>query len=207
MFSEDFFLLNTATNFSFPHHNCDEIPTEKLVRLFFHPDYFCWYIVRHFGKTPDDSIVEKLRAHPTLATIGTAFMRLKFLVEVLDPKRLLHRIQAQKKAGAFLREEMSAIWDWLTEAAERYAHLDRLANYMCAAMIEIIRDIVGNAETPREFSALSAHATMLNTQIPTIREKPCEIYAWSAVAPYELVNYPYFMFVIRTWSVLEKIQL
>jgi len=203
MFSEDFFILNANTHFSFPHHNCDEIPTVELSHMFFHPDYFCGHIVRHFGAKSED-IIHRLQAHPTLAAIGTAFMRLKFLVEVLDPRQLHRRVTTQKKAGGFLKGEMLAIWDWEHKGTERYAAVDVLANHMCHAMIEIIRDIVGNKEV-REFQSLATIAATLNEEIPKIRAGKCEQYVWSSEAPYHFVNYPYFMFVVRVWAVLEKL--
>jgi hypothetical protein len=67
-------------------------------------------------------------------------------------------------------------------------------------MIEIIRDIVGNTEV-REFPDLARIAGLLNEEIPTIRK--CE-HTYSE-APYGCINYVYFMFVIRAWSILEKV--
>lgn len=194
-------MLNSNTHFSFPHENCDEIPTEELKAMFFHPDYFCQYIVRHFAELTDD-IMKRLREHPQLGEMGAAFMRLKFMTEVLDIRRILARVQNQKKAGGFLKGEVLRIWEWETAGTERYAAVDALANHMCNAMIETIRALVRNTDIP-DFSQLATAAVGINLAIPQIRAKPCDRYAWNTVDPYTLVNYPYFIFVVRSWAVIE----
>ena len=201
MFSDDFFILNSNTHFSFPHENCDEIPTEELKTMFFHPDYFCQHIVRYFVEPADDTM-NRLRDHPHLGEMGAAFMRLKFLTEVLDIRRILPRVRAQKKAGGFLKGEVVPIWEWGTTGVERYAAVDVLANHMCNAIIETIRAFVRNTDIP-DFSQLATAAVGINEAIPQIRAKPCDRYAWNNVDPYTLVNYPYFVFVVRSWAALE----
>ena len=205
MFSEDFFALNSNTHFSFPHENCDEIPTEELKAMFFHPEYFCQHIVRYFVE-PTDDIMKRLRSHPQLGEMGAAFMRLKFLAEVLDIRRMLPRLRNQKKAGGFLKDEVSRIWEWEREretvGMERYAAVDVLANHMCNAVIETIKAIVRNTDIP-DFSQLATAAVGINVAIPQIRAKPCDRYAWNDVDPHALANYPYFVFVVRSWDALE----
>jgi len=201
MFSEDFFILNRNTHFSFPHDNCDEIPTEELKAMFFHPDYFCQHIVRYFVE-PTDDIMKRLRGHPQLGEMGAAFMRLKFLAEVLDIRRMLPRLKSQKKAGGFLKDEVSRIWEWDTVGTERYVAVDTLANHMCNAVIETIKAIVRNTDIP-DFSQLATAAVGINLAIPQIRANPCDRYAWNNVDPYTLVNYPYFVFVLRSWDAIE----
>ena len=171
--------------------------------MFFHPDYFCQHIVRYFAELTDD-IMKRLRGHSQLGEMGAAFMRLKFLAEVLDIRRMLPRIQNQKKAGGFLKDEVSRIWEWERETVgtERYAALDTLANHMCDAVIETIKAIVRNTDIP-DFSQLATVAVGINLAIPQIRAKPCDRYAWNGVDPYALANYPYFVFVLRSWDAIE----
>jgi len=203
MFSEDFFILNRNTHFSFPHENCDEIPTEELKAMFFHPEYFGQHIVRYFAE-PTDDIMNRLRDHPQLGEMGAAFMRLKFLSEVLDIRRMLPRLKSQKKAGGFLKGEVFRIWEWETMGTERYAAVDVLANHMCNAVIETIQAIVRNTDIP-DFSQLATAAVSINEAVPQIRKKPCDRYVWNAVDPCALVNYPYFVFVIRSWDTIEPL--
>ena len=207
MFSDDFFILNRATNFPFPHDNCDEIPTDTLIRMFFSPDYFCQHIARYFLEPTAYDISETMkraREHPTLGTIGAAFMRLKFLAEVLNVRLLLPKLQTQKKAGGFLKGEVVPIWEWEEKGTERYAIVDNLANQLCNTVIEIVRGIVRNTEIP-DPAPMAKIAIALNKEIPQIRARPCEQYAWNDSAPYMLVNYPYFVFVVRAWRIIEKI--
>jgi hypothetical protein len=206
MLSNDFFILNRATHFSFPHDRCDQIPTDRLIHEFFHPDYFCAHIVRHFDtQGKHHAILERLREHPVLDILGAAFMRMKFLAEVLDIRRLLPRVKGQKRKGGFLKGEVVAVWEWETHGTERYAAIDNLANQLCNAVIEIVRDTVRNTDSLTDYTALVNAAHTINEELPKIRREKYEQYVWDDIAPYMLVNYPYFVYVVKAWSVLEPI--
>ena len=125
-----FYAVNKAQHFEFPHTNCDTYANTDLAALYFkqsgYGSYCCRMIASITGVACDLSV---LHANSQFVNLVTAWMRLKFVAEQVDPVRYARYfergiIPAHKtpKLPAELLELYKA------DSTEFYAFVDRLAN-------------------------------------------------------------------------------
>jgi len=198
MYSKDFYILNANQYFEFPHTNCDELETDYLKNLFFNG--FGKYCFEYFGgKNMDDITMDT-----DIGDFAAAFMRMKFVAEVTDPLRLNRRLAKVRDIKGLRKGEVGEIWEWESEEGlERFHQIETLTNRICNTLFEQIRAIVGNTEKPK--THLRPIVDTLNTELRTIRKGPCNQYMWSNTAPYELLEYPYFTFIVRLWRIIQHL--
>lgn len=202
-FTHDFYILNTAQHFSFPHSDCDEISNIDLTAWFYKPDYFCFYILKYYK--PDATLVDLARIQsPFMSTFGSAWMRLKFAAEVMDPVYVTRRIEPR----AFKRSPFTPYTLWKTEADSRGSSIDNLANYVLNHIIKNIEAYVRNIESTiytNDVDMISALQTM-NSAIYTIRKTPCDgKFMWSGTHPRDLTIFPYFAFITQMWEAIAPV--
>ena len=203
---KDLYTLYRAQHFQFPHNDCDQLATDELIRLWFQSDYYCAYIIEHSAKVISSAeCLSTLRALPWFGQLGAAYMRLKFLLEACDPRHIIKKTIPRMKEpkSPFQQAPLNEIWTYIDYT--HYIKLDNVCNRIFIAIVETIQ-AAASAKAPTTPETLVSIATDLNTVIPTIRQTSLDNkYNWRDIAPQHLVPYPYFMFVIKTWSTVGPI--
>jgi len=136
--------------------------------------------------------------------LGAAYMRLKFLLEACDPQHIAKKITPKMKTplSPFQQQPANEIWKY--EDYTDYIAMDNLCNCIFETIVKTIKSVGQNTKS-KEPHALVKAAITLNTTLPTIRENKCGIFNWSNSAPQDLVAYPYFMFVIQCYSIVNPL--
>jgi hypothetical protein len=209
----DFFLFQD-TDYDFPHGDCDMRTSAELQTYFLSSRYLCCRILSHYrtrlGVTKDvESLLDVARRHEALRICGEAFMRLKFALEIMNLGMLRRKLLPayKKPKSPFMKEPLSAIWEWEANATENYSQIDAVANRLFLYIIETLKGIVAGAETgDTENNAwvagrLGAFAAM-NADMPKIRSVPCDAVLWDRFIASDLCGFAYCMLVLKLWSVI-----
>jgi hypothetical protein len=206
----DFFLFQ-ETDYYFPHDDCDMKTSSELQTHFFSDYYLCSRILGHYrsvlgNSTHLDVLLAEARAHRGLRICGESFMRLKFLLEVIQPNLLRKKLlpaYKKRETSPFLKEPVVAIWDWEENATEYYSRVDVLANRVFLYIIDTLKRIVTGGEDNENTAwieeRLEAFAAM-NAAMPNIRAESVSRVLWERFAPIELTGYAYCMFVLKLWE-------
>jgi hypothetical protein len=102
----EFYTLNHAQHFMFPHDNCDTYTNDQLEALAFGSDHLVEFLTNSL-KSPVKHY--DLRHIPEFVVLVVSYLRLKFMLEVLDPPRLQGRLAQIPKRSAILESP------WLAE--------------------------------------------------------------------------------------------
>ena len=78
-FNAEFYALNRAQHFSFPHAYCDQIADDELARQFYDLSYFPAHIAAYYGGEPS-KVVAALRAVPHATTCAAVHDSLHLLI-------------------------------------------------------------------------------------------------------------------------------
>ena len=180
-----FYAVNRAQHFEFPHANCDTYTNDDLAALYFKQSgfgsYCCGVIASVTGVVCDLSV---LHANSQFVNYVTAWMRLKFIAEQVDPVRYARYfergiIPAHKtpKLPAELLELYKA------DSTECYAFVDSLANTIQMQWLEMM--IGWDEHIPLGHAVVvQCHSTVcrsINAELQTIRS-----HGSVATDPYEL---------------------
>lgn len=198
-------LYNSQNFYSFPHNDCDQRTTDELVRIWFSSTYYCAYSVERISRVISaEECLSALQALPWFGQLGAAFMRMKFLLEVCDPALIARKKvpRMNYSTSVFQKAPINKIWEH--ENYIPYIKMDNFCNRLFTEIIDTI-DRVGNQKNKEEPSSLVKAATTLNATLPSMRRQFCTLYTWSDVAPQHLAAFPYFMFVVNSWSVVGPI--
>jgi hypothetical protein len=212
----DFFLFQD-TNYYFPHEDCDMKTSAELQTHFFSDYYLCSRILRHYrnvlgSSKPLDVFLAEARSHRRIRICGESFMRLKFLLEVIQPRLLRKKLlpaYKKRESSPFLKEPVVAIWDWEENVTEYYSRVDVLTNRVFLYIIDTLKRIVMGGEEENENNAwieerLEAFAAM-NASMPNIRTASFSGVLWERFAPVELTGYAYCMFVLKLWETVVPV--
>ena len=198
LFTPSFYVLNTHQHFTFPHGSCDTYSDEALTEWFYQPNYFCFYILKYFK--PDATLAD-LEPYKTkeLTVFGQAWMRLKFLAEVLEPTLITDKYEKR----AFTRPPFLPYIQWtnMDIVMTRYSEIDRLANYLIARIISVFE-----TQTPIESDhPLLPVLQTFSSALPLIRAEPLGQIEWAKFSPRDLTIYPFFTLIDRFWITLEPV--
>lgn len=206
----DFFLFQD-TDYYFPHEDCDVKTSAELQTHFFSDYYLCSRILGHYRRTLDaskplDVLIGEAREHRGLRICGESFMRLKFLLEVIQPRLLRKKLlPAYKKRASspFLKEPVVHIWDWEENVAEYYSRVDVLTNRVFLYIIDTLKRICKGGEENENDGWIEKRLGLLasmNAAMPNIRAASFSGVLWERFAPVELTGYAYCMFVLKLWE-------
>jgi hypothetical protein len=191
-----FYVLNSNTNFEFPHMNCDTYSYEDLKKWFLRHDYFLAYMITMFEAKDPGAVLEKLAEKEELMLLGTAWMRLKFMAEVLNPTCIHTHFNKRLK--------IASAHEWETHAMLRYITVDRYANTFINIVMNSVEAVV-NEWTPPEIPTKYVDiAKVLNAELPKIREAPLGLYDWIKCDPHSMAPLPYYTFITSLYSVLAS---
>jgi len=209
--SPDFFRFN-ETNYYFPHGDCDLKTSGELQTHFFSRAYLCHRILTVYCKEYNHDLNKCMtiaQEHRGLRICGETFMRLKFILEVMNLRVLRSKLAIVPKhsKSPFMKPPISEIWTWESSAGEHYSHVDVIANRVFLYIVQTLKKIVTGVEENSENALwitqqLDAFENM-NSSIQKIRTVPCGSILWERFQPIELSTYPYCMFVLELWNVVK----
>lgn len=191
-----FYILNSNTNFDFPHMNCDTYSYEDLKKWLLRPDYFLGYMSAMFGAKDVPAVLKKLESLENVCCLGTAWMRLKFMAEAIHSNVLRGMYSPRLK--------IPDAHTWADEGMLRYITVDRYANTFINTIMNTVEAIVEGWELPTISSDYLSLAAALNSDLPAIRAKPLGEYRWERFAPAELAPLPYYTFITRLYAPLAS---
>ena len=208
----DFFRFN-ETDYEFPHADCDMKTSEELQAYFFSRSYLCYRILTVYCKEYNQDVTKCMLAaqeHRGLRICGETFMRLKFMLEVMNLRLLRSKLAIVPKhpKSGFMKPPISEIWSWESSAGEHYSQVDVMANRVFLYIIQTLKKIVTNVEEDSENAAwitqrLDAFKEM-NLSIQKIRTVPCGSILWERFQPNELSTYPYCIFLLELWKAVKS---
>ena len=137
----EFYTLNHAQHFMFPHDNCDTYTNDQLEALAFGPDHLVEFLTTSL-KSPVKHY--DLRTNPEFVVLVVSYLRLKFMLEVLDPPRLQGRLAQIPKCSAILGSP------WLDEGVLEETHwtLDCITTAIFNTMIQCVKGYITPADEP-----------------------------------------------------------
>jgi hypothetical protein len=192
-----FYVLNSNTNFDFPHMNCDTYSYVDLKKRLLSPDYFIGYMAVMFGAQDVAVILKKLESLEDVCILGTAWMRLKFMAEAINSNVLCRMYNPRLKTpDAHV---------WAARGVMRYITVDRYANTFINIVMNTVEAIVEERELPTINPEYVTLAAALNSDLPAIRASPLGEYRWERFAPHELAPLPYYTFITRLYEPLASV--
>jgi hypothetical protein len=197
-----FYEINKAQHFEFPHIDCDTYTDDQLARLYFKQSGFGEYCCRVVSKYTSDACMDLniLQQNPQFVNCVVAWMRLKFIAELVDPVRYAHyfhiRPRPHPSKPLRLPAELLALYD--TDTTEFFAYVDNLANQIQLRWIQMLAFACGNMPA-HPLDDLCIH---LNSELQTIRSRIVPPYTLDGVDPYDLALYPFLTFHLELRRVL-----
>jgi hypothetical protein len=137
---EIFYIINKNQHFEFPHSNCDRYKDEELADLYFKQSGFgsyCCAIIT--SRTGNECIVDTLRHNSQFVNYVSAWMRLKFTAEQVDPlryARYFERLPIPAHKTPKLPSELLELYK--ADCTEFYGIVDSLANRIQLRWIEML---------------------------------------------------------------------
>ena len=202
--SQAFYNVNKAQHFDFPHANCDEYTDQELASLYFKQSgfgEFCRRTVSHFRGMPFSlDEWDALQHNPQFVNYVVAWLRLKYVAEIVDPVRYARYFRFQPRPLPHkplrLPTELLALYD--VDTTELFSFVDSLANKIQFRWIEMLLGWDGSGRS----RLLDDECTRLNAELQTIRSRIVPPYALRGVDPYELALYPFLAYHLELRRVL-----
>ena len=176
--------------------NCDTYSYEDLKKWLLRHDYFLGYMAVMFGAQDVPVVLKKLESLDDVCMLGTAWMHLKFMAEVIN-SNVLHRMYNS-------RLKIPEAHMWADEGMMRYITVDRYANTFINIIMNTVEAIVEERELPTINPDYLTLAKALNSDLPAIRASPMGEYRWKRFAPHELAPLPYYTFITRLYAPLAS---
>lgn len=159
-----FYEINKAQHFDFPHSNADTHSNEKLADLYFKQSGYGEFCAGIIGQRAMDFTT--LRRNSQFVNCVTAWMRLKFAAEQVDPvryQRYFERLPIPAHKTPKLPAELLELYK--ADSTEFYSFVDSLANKIQMRWIEMMMGWDGKGRHP----GLEIVCTRINAEFQTIR--------------------------------------
>jgi len=188
-----FYELNKNQSFSFPHDSADCWTDDELWEHFMKPDSFAAFCI---SKLSDKTTLTQLSKSDAVRIMAIAWLRCKFLCEVLEP----HKILGKRNPKWKLPEPLSQIQTMSEEEiTNRWLKVECATNRIGLWLHDLYTH--GN---PME--ADTTKLQEFNKQIHTIRERPCGPYEWRNINPHSLLPVPWATFLLRLYESLVLLE-
>lgn len=190
-FIPEFYTLNEWQDAFFPHTTCDEWTDDQLLSMAFGPHHIATYMVNKLVNSTDHfSRLIDLRVSNRFCTLLVVYLRLKFVLEILDIPRLWPRMSRLPRGL-----DCST---WMTEQQLEQAQwrLDVLASTVFA---ELLTEVLGTSSAKKINDWTFQRLVDLNKAIHGVRSVECYGYAVAGADPYELAPYPFHWYIQRLW--------
>ena len=187
-----FYAVNKAQRFEFPHTNCDEYTTGDLAHLYFKQSGFGSYCRRTVaaltGRVCD---LDALEHNPQFVNYVVAWMRLKFVSELVDPVRYARYFTLRPRVSSKpprLPADLAGLYD--ADTSPVFTHVEALVNKVQYRWIEMLMGWDGTGRS----TGLDDECARLNAAIPTVRGRVAGQYTLVGVDPYDLALVPFLLF-------------
>lgn len=203
-----YYSLNQAQHFSFPHDNADTYTDEQLWFHYIGHEYLCVYLIRQLGhKGPVQPILDTLVELPSFKEYAVAWMRLKFLCEVMEPTQILRKRNPawQKPNSPMMKEPCLEIWSWTQESLfERYYKIDVVANRLGQHLFDTVKAVTLGGVVPLAAAELGEATIKFNKNLYEVRGQPLNVgvvnMQWSQWNPKDLLPYAWALYLIQAWT-------
>lgn len=210
MDSINYYTLNQAQHFPFPHDNADTYTDEEVWSHYIGTNYLCVYLIKQLGhKGSVQPILNKLEQHSHFKDYAVAWMRLKFLSEIMEPSYILKKRNPawQKPNCSMTKEPCVEIWSWTAESlTERYYNIDVVTNILGQHLFGVVKAYVYELNPPKTTDELATAVKTFNKSLYEIRGKPLGEVQWKLWNPKDLIPYAWAMYLINAWSAFSVFQ-
>jgi len=196
-----YFTVNKIQHFTFPHSDADVWTDDALWAHYIKPDYFAAYMVRQIDATVAPATILSADI-PGFRAAAVAWMRLKFLCEVLEPVYIL------KKRNSRWRFTSEVLTWTAEEITERSTSADVCCNIIGLKLCELLYALTKHTDTTTLKETLAEWKPVLetfNAAIHTIRSVPLALCQWYLFSPQELVPFPWCTFIERAYATLPPL--
>lgn len=179
-----FYAVNRAQYFEFPHANCDIYTNDQLANLYFKESGYGWHCRRVVAATTGFVCdLNALSHNSQFVNYVTAWMRLKFVAEQVEPMRYARYfmrglIPANKTPK--LPTELLELYK--ADSTEFYALVDRLANTIQMKWIDMMIQSHDDFKCKDDLDVLCA---WINLELQTIRSSVLRCNPAMGCDPYE----------------------
>jgi hypothetical protein len=200
----NYFTLNQEQNFSFPHDDADVYTNEQLWTHYQGRNYLCVYLIKQLN--PEANIyaaLTTLNQQPYVKDYAAAWMRLKFLCEVMEPRRILHRCEGiHPKAKA----RLPILTTWTPELlTDNLYKVDVAANIIGLYLFDLVKSIVLATELPvKPVKEFTDAVLLFNEKLQAVRRNPLGAradftqgdYHWNLWNPYDLAPFAFAKYIV-----------
>jgi hypothetical protein len=194
MASITYYTLNLEQNFSFPHDNADTYTDEYLWTHYSGQDYLCAYLIRQLGHKDPHPILDALSRQPYAKDYAAAWMRLKFLCEVMEPSRILKKRDAMPPKVKARLNHLSA---WTSESlTEEFYQLEVVTNILGQHLFDVVKSLTEGVEPktlPPEFTDA---VLAFNKKLYSLRQMPLDQCQWNLWNPYDLTPFAWARYIV-----------
>jgi len=201
--NNDFYVLNQAQNFQFPHADCDIYTNDELEFVFFRgtPNYG-HHIIQHYQKKHGryESVSGHVVSDSYIGLLARTYMRLKFITEVYHCFN--ERIHNNPMARIVKPLKEHAVW--AIESSMRIYKIDTYLNHLQAELFACIESHVTGDPVAHTYDITVLEN--FNTAVQNIRAKPLDnTFAWNKMTPHEMHPYFYALFAMKLWDVVHEL--
>lgn len=193
-----YYTINKEQHFYFPHSDADTWTDAQLWRHYLQPDYFPAYMVRTLDKTVEPATILSADI-PGFRAAAIAWMRLKFLCEILEPTHIL------KKRNSRWRFASELLTWTAVEVTERCVIADVCCNIIGMKLCELIIALTKGADTTKVKETLATWEPTLNSfnaAVQSLRSEPIGQCQWGLFHPHELVPLPWCTYILNAHATL-----
>jgi hypothetical protein len=196
-----YYELNCCQFFSFPHDDADRLSDDNLWIHWLSTDYFPSYCLRKLNYCVNlKDALAQLKNHKGLKIYAVTWMRLKFLCEVLDPCKIIKKINRKWKIP-LLSEGYSLLQLNDEEITTQCLKFEHIVNKLGLLLHDCLLAAAFNKTLPELLDI--DYYEKINTSIQSIREKQLDMYVWSNENPHLLLPFAYCTFIVRALKILS----
>ncbi len=201
--NNDFYVLNQAQNFQFPHADCDTYTNNELEFVFFRgtPNYG-HHILHHYMQKHGctDSVSNAVVSDSYVGLLARTYMRLKFITEVYH----CFNDRIHNNTMARIVKPLKNHTVWSIEPSMRIYKIDTYLNVLQAELFACIEGHVTGQPVPHTYDV--AVLERFNAALQNIRATSLDNkFEWKRMVPHEMHPYVYANFAIKLWTVVHDL--
>jgi len=193
-----YYTMNKEQHFYFPHSDADTWSDAQLWRHYLQPDYFAAHMVRTLDKTVEPETIFSAII-PGFRAAAIAWMRLKFLCEILEPTHIL------KKRNPRWRFTSELLTWTAEEVTERCVTADVCCNIIGIQICELLIALTKGTDATKVKETLATWEpaiTSFNTAVQNLRASPLGECQWNLFHPHELMPLPWCAYIVSSHATL-----
>jgi len=201
--NNDFYVLNQAQNFQFPHADCDIYTNNELEFVFFRgsPNYghhILHHYMQKYGRT--ESVSNAVISDSYICLLARTYMRLKFIAEVYH----CFNDRIHNNPMARIVKPLKDHTVWTIEPSMRIYKIDTYLNVLQAELFACIESYVTGRPVDHTYDI--AVLENFNTSVQNIRATPLDgKFVWNKMPPHEMHPYVYTHFAIKLWTIVHDL--